>query len=109
MQVGFLLVSSVFGGEETSGDLSDQVTPKEGRIYKSNSSLGPIKFWLLFPVIHIIYRHKIELNSTMYPRFGVVRCHLDDGHTQIASNAERNEETCRDEQTIDFFFSLEAS
>ena len=44
----------------------------------------------------------------MYPRFGVVGCHLDDGHTQIASNAERNEETCRDEQTIDFFFSLEA-
>lgn len=48
--VSFLLVSSVFGSEETSWDLSDQVTPKEGRIYQSDSSLGPIKFWLLFTV-----------------------------------------------------------
>ncbi len=49
--VSFLLVSSVFGSEETSWDLSDQVTPKEGRIYQSDSSLGPIKFWLLFTVV----------------------------------------------------------
>lgn len=44
----YVLVSSVFRSEETTGDLSDQVTPKEARIDQPNCSFGPIKFWFLF-------------------------------------------------------------
>lgn len=98
--VSFLLVSSVFGSEETSWDLSDQVTPKEGRIYQSDSSLGPIKFWLLFTVVVDIcvlsFHNRLIHRHFFYPSFSVVGRHLDDGHTQIASNAERDQETCRD-------------
>ena len=39
-------------------------------------------------------RNKRRNNHSTYARFRVVGRHLDDGHAEVASDAERNEETC---------------